>query len=223
MLSEVLNWIQSAGEWILGAGALVAVLARLTRRTRAKLGERIGHLDQIPPLVEKVGHHDAILDKLSKGLAEIGEELKINGGSTLKDIVARQEARRLAFFDAETDLIFETASDGKLYWANRALLHMLGATLSDVRGHGWLRYVADECEHASTEWHSAVTEGRTFREDLVLVTASGDRFRVAASGIPMRLARDGATVIGHLVTLRPGMRQSGPCPAAERCPAMGTA
>lgn len=224
-LLSFLQRVQAIGDWLVASAAIAGALAWVTRKPRKQLGVRLASLDAVPSLLQSHAALAEGMEELRATVKKIADrietELRLNGGASIKDILARMEGRRTAFFDLEADLHFEASPDGLLYWANRSFLRTTGASLHDLKGHGWLNFVAPECAHAEEEWHAAVRESRSFTQEMVLLTAGGGRLRVSATGLPLVLPRDGQTVIGFMVTMRPASLQSGACPAGvENCPAI---
>lgn len=105
-----------------------------------------------------------------KLLHEVKAEVKPNGGGSMADAVNRIEEQihilnywMTAFQNLYEKPIFKADNLGHNVWANNSYLKLVGASLPEVEGHGWLSYVEDnERPKVSLEWESAVKEGRSF-------------------------------------------------------------
>ncbi|NJM10627.1 MAG: hypothetical protein HC889_00740 [Synechococcaceae cyanobacterium SM1_2_3] len=163
-----------------------------------------------PFLMRLLGTWDAI-DRIETGQRAISAELSFNGGSTLKDMVAKH-GTRLDALSVEVALVrgvqrtmmsqtnaafYETDAQGRCVWVNRFYLEMTGKMLADVLVNGWGTCIAPQDRAAVlTEWKDCVETDRDFDAKFSMLDASGAPFKVRSiarrvknlSGITMAFA-----------------------------------
>lgn len=86
--------------------------------------------------------------------------------------------------------MYETESDGRCRWVSPHWSNLMGISLEEAKGNGWIFGIAKEDrERLSREWKLAVDEGRRF--DISFKTESGHRVRSQACPV-----RSGTEIIG---------------------------
>jgi PAS domain S-box-containing protein len=147
-------------------------------------------------------------------LEQISKELKTNGGSSIKDAVARIEevvrnnshtvqviSHKQELIASVLDLpIFETDAGGKCVKANEAYLRFSGLALEEVVEHGWRNVVADEeKEGVFKEWQYCVDQKRDFHRIITYVHVdTGVRTVVKVDAYAVRGNGDVVAWIGYL-------------------------
>jgi len=119
-------------------------------------------------------------------LDRIESELVTNGGTSMKDALARIEKRQQrldAFMRAQLNIhnvaLFRASTDGKFYEVNRQYQRMTGLGLEELKGEGWYNAVAPKCrERVGKMWDEAIESEREFNEDIFMVHSSGKTFKV---------------------------------------------
>ena len=175
------DWQQIAG--IIGVlGAALAMLRwlwgavpRLCRRIGKKLSKMFG-----------IGDIKTDIGALSEQVRFVVDELRPNGGASIRDSLNRieirqvlQEQRQKAILSDMSVGVFETDMDGEFVWVNRKYLRMTGRTPSEVKGSGWINTVAErDRERVKTEWDDAMEENREFESRFLLITPDDDRIEV---------------------------------------------
>ena len=116
----------------------------------------------------------------------IFEELKPNGGASIRDAINRIEEglnaargmQRALLADHE-DALFETDVNGNCIWMNRTYSRLVERTPAELIGHGWQNAIAQEDRKGLVEeWYAAVLEDREFVRDFSFETPSGRKIPV---------------------------------------------
>lgn len=145
----------------------------------------------------------------------MSEQFKNNGGSTMKDaldglqksvlrIEQRQimgEQRTKAVMNSNTDVgYFETNEKGECLWASRGYLRLVGRSLEDVTGNGWIGVIAPEDrKRVVEEWHDAVEQSRDFQAKYQMIGSDGQKIPVICVSSVMR--NDAKLPVGHVGTV----------------------
>jgi PAS domain S-box-containing protein len=93
--------------------------------------------------------------------------------------------------------VFQADVDGRAVYANEGALEMLGISIGDAIGEGWMRslHPADR-DRVMEEWQAAALEGRDFRSEYRFVTTNGRAIWVL--GHVLALKDDDGDVVGHV-------------------------
>lgn len=121
-------------------------------------------------------------DELLVGLRQLLDEVRPNGGSSLRDAINRIEHRQIrlderakAMMHEEDKAMFESDAEGNTVWVNRKYQRLVGRTLEDLKGHGWVNTIhPEDREHVNEEWYRAVEEERTFVSNFRVVDPEGN-------------------------------------------------
>jgi PAS domain S-box-containing protein len=93
--------------------------------------------------------------------------------------------------------VFQADVDGRAVYANEGALEMLGISLGDAIGEGWMRSLhPEDRDRVMEEWQAAALEGRDFRSEYRFVTTNGQAIWVL--GHVLALKDDDGDVIGHV-------------------------
>ena len=107
-------------------------------------------------------------DLMYKAVEQIVQELKPNGGSSLRDSLDRVELGvqmlgqrfRIALYETDKGVL-EFDSAGSLIWANRTFRDMLGRDMEELAGDGWVNGFPHERREALLdEWNGCIVSGR---------------------------------------------------------------
>lgn len=101
---------------------------------------------------------------------KLNEDLKPNGGSSLRDAIDRidhrvalSEQRSRYFAEHPGEISFETDVDGNTIWVSRGWEAVYGVSRDDAMGRGWIGGVhPDDREDVVREWYNAVKDKRRF-------------------------------------------------------------
>lgn len=132
---------------------------------------------------------------INEKLDWIGAQLEANGGHTLKDVVVdiqqkqkesasrqktalfqtnRLSARVLSILDNSPFRVWEADTEGNRTWANGAYLDLVGRTLAEIIGYGWVNVIHyDDRERVRLLWAQAILEQRVFDENYRLIHRTG--------------------------------------------------
>jgi len=108
-------------------------------------------------------------------------EIRPNHGSSLKDQVTKVvdsvtkiEKRQRAAHSLERDPLFESDERGRMVWANKSFLRLLGTSLDDVSGYSWKGFVhEDDRDRVYEESNMCLAEQRDFKSIFRYVNSSG--------------------------------------------------
>ena len=98
------------------------------------------------------------------------QELRPNGGSSLKDQMNRleasvsiSEAQRLLILDQSTHGVWTSDPDGNCTWINQTLGAKVGGMLHDFQGENWVNVIhPNDRKIVEEEWTAAIKNQRTF-------------------------------------------------------------
>lgn len=96
------------------------------------------------------------------------QELTPNGGSSIKDAIGRIETRQMIEVQVRKALsndsisgVWEASADGQLTYANRTFQRIVGRSLGDLEGWGWVNSVhPEDREKVLKEWKLALEQER---------------------------------------------------------------
>jgi len=156
-----------------------------------------------------IGELKTDIAALSVQVNFVVDEFKPNGGKGLRDCVNRielrqlfQEQRQWAILEDMSVGVFETNAEGEYYRVNRKYLRMTGRSPNEVKGSGWINTVANrDRERVQGEWDAAISEGREFESDFLLITPEDERVQVSAR--TYKLSDHDKQAIGYLGMLAP--------------------
>jgi two-component system sensor kinase FixL len=93
--------------------------------------------------------------------------------------------------------VFQADVDGRAVYANDGALEMLGISIGDAIGEGWMRSLhPSDRDRVMEEWQAAALEGRDFRSEYRFVTTDGRAIWVL--GHVLALKDDDGDVVGHV-------------------------
>ncbi len=163
----------------------------------------------------------AVARKIRSGIARVRTtvgrvehiyaELSPNGGSSVKDVVAKI-ARRLNILELRHQAsLYETAygviytdGDGALVWANPTFCRLVGRTVEELRGTGWVYAIApSDRTRVTNDWEEAVRECRNFESahSFIDMESRETACRVLAIRLPEEL--DATKAIGYFAKIVP--------------------
>jgi PAS domain S-box-containing protein len=156
-------------------------------------------------------------------LDNILAELRPNGGDSLRDSVNRIEHQQKgfeAFLSAQLNIqdvaIVRTDAAGKLTNVNRQYQRMMGYSLAEVMGEGWINCIhPEDRERVVDNWKDAVTAGREVSEDIKYLRADGTSF-VAHANV-YREVDDEGVIRGWLGIIVPLEADVPNCPHLDKC------
>lgn len=130
----------------------------------------------------------------------IANELKPNGGSSLRDAIdilrnnleKSNQRQRLLMMDSET-AIFETDPQGQCTFANNAYLELVGRPFEEISGNGWVVAInPKDREKVYEAWKDAISQDRIFELDnFRYQTPEGIDTEVFCRAVPMRIINKG--------------------------------
>jgi PAS domain S-box-containing protein len=135
----------------------------------------------------------AQIGRMAKLVKEIRAEFSPNGGSSMRDLVAKHGeqlsfivARQWAIVDGLGDPMWESDSRGMCVRANRALSALLRRSRDELLGTNWELCVhpADR-ERVLDAWADAVDRKRAFEGNFRVVDTSGKVYCIDAAATPI--------------------------------------
>ena len=199
---EFLHALEAGKQAYLGAGAAIALLVFLWHRRRwiARVWRNVKYLCSAREMQ----------DQILATLHEIKDEMKPNGGNSLRDSLNRIEKRQErdgAFLktqlNAHHKALFECDARGRCIWTNRPHVVLTGFSLEQMRGTGWINLVIPEDrDHVMAKWQHAVEDEREFDENVTYLTADGKPYIVHVNAYVIRHEETGE-VLGFLGEVTP--------------------
>jgi len=144
------------------------------------------------------------LKKVHGSLRKVVDQVTHNGGSSMLDSIARIELKTTelaAISDVLQQVsnkpLFRTDENGECAWVNPAYSEIVGKSLEDLLGHGWVSIVDPACMITLTnEWNLAVSDGRRFDCTFYVVNKLKDlRFKVRCRAYPVKVK---GKVVGYI-------------------------
>lgn len=133
-----------------------------------------------------------LLSSLQTKLAFIEEQLRPNGGSSLRDRVNaidtklnQKDARQWALVSSMREPVWESSPEGLCLRVNPAMLALTQRSADEYLGNNWETTVhPEDRERCAAEWETAVIRRRSFDMTFRVVQRGGAVFRVEALSAP---------------------------------------
>lgn len=203
--------LENAGIWVAIITGAVPLAGVIVRKIYIRISNSyflirtfLEHGVEVPKKVDEMA---AKMDALDAKVIDVIKEVKPNGGSSLRDAVARIEMnqyisdqQRRALLNLAPVPAFESDSTGECIWANRAYLRVVGKSLEEVLGFGWINHIApNDQEVVRARWIEAIKDGRDFVLDYHILTVTGAAQLVHGQAFPIRDIKN--QVIGYNGTM----------------------
>lgn len=180
-------------EWVGLATALVPLIAAIWKYIARPVAKLIHAAYEVVISMLTLAKKAEKLDQSMELVAAIYNELKPNGGASLRDSLDRIETRqvvteeRLRVMSMDTeDGIFESDSTGQFVFVNRTLQRMVKMNHSDLNGNGWVNAVCvEERAEVYDAWMDAIEQKREFVYDFNMITTDGLIIPVHANAVPI--------------------------------------
>jgi PAS domain S-box-containing protein len=166
------------------------------------------------------------LGRRGQQLDRIEAELRPNGSTSMRDAIDRIEDRQYEFeafmgasLNTERDAIFRTDAAGSLYAINRAHQRLLGYSLDEMKGDGWINCVhKDNRAKIVDQWARTVEAEMELNEDIKFLHADGSDL-MAHANVYRELDGMGKLrgYLGVISVREPAVL----CPHADLCKANG--
>jgi PAS domain S-box-containing protein len=133
------------------------------------------------------------LDEQDDKLRFIYQELRPNGGASLRDAIDRQSAELVrlrglsaAVLNSSQIPTFECDPHGRCQFANEAYLRLVGRGREEVLGGNWENCIAQDVrEDVMAVWHEAISEGRIFEMRYDYQQPNGHRINALVRADPI--------------------------------------
>jgi len=114
------------------------------------------------------------------------DELRPNGGSSLRDAINRIESFQISALTLTGKAYWISDPDGKCSYASPQLATMQGVHPEQVLGWGWVSQIApQDREQVRLRWDSAVKDQREFHESYRFIWPDGTLLPVRGHAIPI--------------------------------------
>lgn len=156
-------------------------------------------------------------------LAEVLSEMRPNGGASMRDAIDRIDYKQGgfdAFLNAQLNIqnvaVVRTDAKGKLTNVNRQYQRMMGYSLAEVLGEGWINVIhPDNRDKIVDNWKDAVEAEREFSEDIKYLRVDGTSFMAHAN--VYREIDDNGNIRGWLGVIIPLDADEPHCPHLDKC------
>ncbi len=141
--------------------------------------------------------HVKIIKPAQKWLAKVNDlcnELKPNGGSSLRDAIDRIELslerhnlKMLSLQDFQDLCLYECAPDGSCTYASKALCELFGLSHNDMLGNGWLGGIDEKYRIAAFHhWKECVDQKVPYNNSYIVKNRkTGDHINVITMAKPI--------------------------------------
>ena len=190
-----LEALQGSAAYLMSGGALLAVLGG--KRTTAALGRwRDAFWSAVSaPFMAGPRSAAALEEFRAKSTARMDEilaELRPNGGGSLRDLIATQNAVVLGRIELVMGALgdqvaaYETDPAGLCVWTSPAYCELVGRPAPDLLGWGWIVALHhDDADHVRDAWRSSVDDRRAFEMRFRLVRPDGTPVPVLSRATPL--------------------------------------
>ena len=189
--------------FILFLSSLVVAIATISEKGRTFLSfiwSIIKKLYNKLPIVRRIKKLEKSIDEKLVKFSIIDEkldvligEVKINGGSSLRDMITSltlqgyiesQSRRRL--LDASGLAFWESDRDGNYIYASEKLSDLVGLESKDILGEGWVTNLkTEDKERIFKEWTYAVKQRRKFIQTYTFVHQDSKEVKVQGHAQPI--------------------------------------
>lgn len=167
-----------------------------------ELSEQINSIvKSVDTIAEQSRMNGNQLKCLSDKYDDIINELKPNGGKSLRDAINRLDARQRAKDNMDIDVgIFETDKNGLYVHVNLHYCHMVGRSIDELRGNGWLNAISErERNDVFSEWQNAINSKRIFECQCTIETTYNQTLEVETRAVPV--FESNGEIVGYYGTI----------------------
>lgn len=183
-----------------GAIALIGTIWAVLKRPLRELWDNVSYMYNAR----------AVQNEMLSALEEIREQMKPNGGDSIRDSLNRIEQKQefaqsflKTQLNAHHKALFECDADGRCVWVNRPHVALTGRSFDQMRGLGWVNVVVpDERDKVMDKWQHAIVEQREFDENVTYQLGDGTRVPVHINAYVIRHEETGK-VLGYLGEVSP--------------------
>lgn len=188
---------------------IFTALSTLTDTGRSLLKVIWAKIRSLVFIAKRVNEHDDLLQNIDQKLDTVIAELKVNGGSSLRDVLntlmidqlAEIGSRRAMFSD--TVAFWESDANGQCVYASDKLAEYVGQNPEDILGSGWVTTLhVDDVRRVSDAWDFAVQQRRAFLCDYRFVHQDGTEVLVQGHCHPILNKRREIVKFVGLLTLK---------------------
>ena len=131
----------------------------------------------VQPVLKAIKEYNSLIGKVDA----IFEEIKPNGGKSIKDTVNKIDAkltlvseRQRAMAADDTAARFETDPHGNCIWVNRTYTRLVQRNPSELMGKGWQNAIAQQDrDDVVNKWYKAAEDNIEFIMDFNFATPNG--------------------------------------------------
>lgn len=142
---------------------------------------------------------------LKKEVTLISDELKPNGGKSIKDQMNDLQKstktilyRQRWILDNREEPIFETDEQGNFTWANDSLIRLTDRLFKDLENNNWINALCEKTrDEVNESWQIAIENKRNFEHDLVIVDSKNRAFSAKCHAV----RQDDGKYIGHFINI----------------------
>ena len=155
------------------------------------------------------------IPQMREQLSVISKEIRPNGGSSIRDVVDRIEARQIirdqtneAQMSAIGLAYWRSDAEGRCTYASPSLCRMLGTNEAGIKGNNWASLIhPDDRAAVSDEWQRSGEENRVFNMTYRFVREdNGETITVRGHATPLINSKTGDVegFWGHASEITPG-------------------
>jgi len=121
---------------------------------------------------------------LKQEVASISQQLKPNGGESIKDQLDDLQAstktilyRQRWILENREEPVFETDEKGNFTWANDQLIRLTDRLFKDLENNNWINALCENTrEEINDAWQLAIENKRNFEHDIIIVDGKNRAF-----------------------------------------------
>jgi len=199
-----LEWMAAIAGLMGGIAAFLKATQYVWRWLAPKVRKVFKKMVEYDTLREDVAEIEKTGQKLMAGLTTVLNEIRPNGGASMRDAINRIESRQIqldgynqVMMHEHSHAVFKADAEGLWTWVNRKYSRIGNTTLEEVKGTGWVNCVhRDDREAVEQEWNRAVQEHRAFNMNYRMITPDGRVTPVKCTSY--RLENPDGTTVGYV-------------------------
>lgn len=181
---ELWDSLSATSQTIVQMGALATALTAVFMVSKSVVNWIRGRYQSLEWVFTDQHDHKVIMESLG----DISDQLKRNGGTSIKDSLDRiefhqdfQSAYMRTTLQANSKAIFETDMDGEITFVNNSFCRLMAVSAHELMGSGWVNVInPKDRDRIIGKWKSAVEAHRNFDDLIPYVDGNGKSFQAHA-------------------------------------------
>jgi len=178
--AEIIEAVKNISEYLTLANTTIAALILFG-------GYLVNFTRKIKPYVAVTDD----ITHLKNEVALISNELKPNGGKSLKDQISDLQSstkiilyRQRWILESREEPTFETDGKGNFTWANDAFIRLTDRLFKDLENNNWINALCEKTrDQVNERWQSAIENKRNFEHEIIIIDGKNRAFSVKCCAV----------------------------------------